>query len=93
MYYFWICNCNKVELIVIDPLLVMHDGQNVFNASTSFLGHSWRASQTIDKLIVEGNMEEIVVVAIYNTADRTDDYTVFLLFLIFLFVSEIKCQQ
>jgi predicted alpha/beta superfamily hydrolase len=57
------------------PVLIMHDGQNVFNASTSFAGVSWSAADTIDTLIVDGAMEQIIVVGVYNTPDRIDEYT------------------
>lgn len=57
------------------PLLVMHDGQNVFNASTAAFGVSWRAQPTLDRLVAQGSMQQVAVVAIYNTADRIDDYT------------------
>lgn len=57
------------------PLLLMHDGQNVFNASTAFMGHSWEAATTIDSLIMGETLEEIVVVAVDNTPDRIDELT------------------
>lgn len=53
----------------------MHDGQNVFNDSTSFQGISWRASETMNELIVEGGMREVIVVALYNTPNRNNEYT------------------
>ena len=55
--------------------LVMHDGENVFNASTSFGGVSWQADVTIDVEVAEGNMRPIAIVAPYNTADRIAEYT------------------
>eukprot|EP00656_Telonema_subtile_P050100 TRINITY_DN6399_c0_g1_i5.p1 TRINITY_DN6399_c0_g1~~TRINITY_DN6399_c0_g1_i5.p1 ORF type:complete len:413 (+),score=87.00 TRINITY_DN6399_c0_g1_i5:97-1335(+) len=55
--------------------LVMCDGENVFNDSTSFGGVSWGAQATIDANILSGNMREIAVVAVYNTAERMDEYT------------------
>jgi predicted alpha/beta superfamily hydrolase len=53
----------------------MHDGENVFNDSTSFAGRSWRASTTLDALAAEGVLPPLIVAALYNTADRMDDYT------------------
>lgn len=55
--------------------LVMHDGENVFNDSTSFGGRSWRASETIDALVGKGTMRPIAVVAPYNSASRIAEYT------------------
>lgn len=43
-------------------LLVMHDGQNLFNDSTSFLGQAWRCQDTVNALVVSGHMREIVIV-------------------------------
>ncbi len=57
-------------------ILIMQDGQNIFNDSTAFGGVSWKASETLDSLIVNGKMREIIVVAIDNAGlDRTDEYT------------------
>lgn len=56
------------------PTLVAHDGQNMFNDSTSFAG-SWRLSETLDNLIGRGKMEEVIVVAVDNTVNRTAELT------------------
>ncbi len=58
-----------------DNVLVMSDGENVFNDSTSFQGVSWRAQQALDQLILSGEIEPVVVVAPYNTAERMAEYT------------------
>lgn len=42
------------------PVIYMHDGQNLFNNSTSFAGE-WNVDETMDKLIEEGNRESIIV--------------------------------
>ena len=55
-------------------VLVMHDGQNLFNDSTSFMV-AWHCQDTINKLVVEGGMEEVAIVGLYNTPDRNDEYT------------------
>lgn len=57
-------------------VLIMHDGQNLFNASTSFGGIAWMCQNTVDALVNEGTMREIVIVGVYNPdAARTDQYT------------------
>merc|ERR1711991_87592 len=56
-------------------VIVMHDGQNLFNDSTSFLGIAWNIQTTMDEQIVEGGMREVVVVGLYNTPARNDEYT------------------
>jgi predicted alpha/beta superfamily hydrolase len=57
------------------PVLYMHDGQNVFDPATSFLGVDWQVDEVADRLIRERKMQEIIIVAIYNTPDRRDDYS------------------
>ena len=58
------------------PVLYMHDGQNVFDPATSFAGNDWRLDETVSGLIKEGKLEEIIIVAIYNTNDRLKEYSV-----------------
>jgi predicted alpha/beta superfamily hydrolase len=57
------------------PVLYMHDGQNVFDPMTSFLGVDWQVDENADRLIREGKMQEILIVGIYNTPDRGQDYS------------------
>lgn len=52
----------------------MHDGQNLFNDSTSFSG-AWHCQDTVNQQVVEGTMEEVLIVGVYNTPDRLDEYT------------------
>jgi len=56
-------------------ILVMHDGQNLFNASTSFAGVAWECQLTVNTLVVEGLMEEIMIIGVYNTPNRNNEYT------------------
>ncbi len=56
------------------PVLYMHDGQNLFDPRTSFLGVDWQMDETADSLIRQGKMEEIIIVGLYNTADRLEEY-------------------
>jgi predicted alpha/beta superfamily hydrolase len=57
------------------PVLYMHDGQNVFDPVTSFLGYDWRADEVADSLIRAQAIEEIIVVGINNTPDRMTEYS------------------
>ncbi len=57
------------------PVLYMHDGQNVFDASTSFLGVEWNADEHAEQLITSGKIEPIIIVAVYNSSARIDEYT------------------
>ena len=57
------------------PVLYLHDGQNCFDAATSFAGE-WRADETAGELIEAGKIKPIVMVAIANGgAARIDEYT------------------
>jgi predicted alpha/beta superfamily hydrolase len=53
----------------------MHDGQNVFNPATSFIGFDWRADEVADSLIRAQAIEEIIIVGINNTPDRMTEYS------------------
>jgi predicted alpha/beta superfamily hydrolase len=58
------------------PVLYMHDGQNIFDASTSFGGVEWGVDETANRLIGSGSMEEVIIVGIYNSGgNRIYEYT------------------
>jgi len=58
------------------PVLYMHDGQNIFDASTSFNGIEWSADETAEKLINEGVIKPIIIVGIYNAgSERINEYS------------------
>ncbi len=59
------------------PVLYMHDGQNVFDARTSFGGVEWEADETAERLILAGEIEPLIIVAIYNNESRLEEYTPF----------------
>lgn len=57
------------------PVLYMHDGQNLFDESTSFAGE-WRADETAERLIGEAKIRPVIIVAIANAgAARVVEYT------------------
>jgi predicted alpha/beta superfamily hydrolase len=57
------------------PVLYMHDGQNLFDAATSSFGTEWRVDETINAAVRNGQMDEVIVVGIYNTSNRIWEYT------------------
>ncbi len=57
------------------PVLYMHDGQNIFDPSTSYIGIDWQIDETADSLIRAGEIPPIIIVGIFNTSDRTLEYT------------------
>lgn len=56
-------------------VLIMHDGQNLFNPKTSAFGTAWMAQDTLDQSIVTGKSDEVIVAGPYNTNDRNNEYT------------------
>lgn len=57
------------------PVLYMHDGQNLFDAATAFIGIEWGADETADRLIRAGAIPPIIIVGIANTPERMNEYT------------------
>lgn len=57
------------------PVLYMHDGQNIFDAAASSFGYEWRLDEVADSLIRIREIEEIIIVAIYNTDERSAEYS------------------
>jgi len=59
------------------PVLYLQDGQNLFDASTSFIkGSFWDVQTTSDRLTEEGVIEPLIAVGIYNTGvARMEEYT------------------
>jgi predicted alpha/beta superfamily hydrolase len=58
------------------PVLYMHDGQNLFDGTTSYIrGQDWRIGQTADEEIQGGRVEPLIIVGIYNTKSRIGEYT------------------
>jgi predicted alpha/beta superfamily hydrolase len=54
----------------------MHDGQNLFDGATSFIpGQDWRVDETAQRLITIGKVEPLIIVGVYNTKDRINEYT------------------
>lgn len=56
------------------PVIYMHDGQNVFDAATSYVGE-WRVDETLESLYNEGI--EAVVVGIPSTEERVHELAPF----------------
>lgn len=52
------------------PVLYLQDGQNVFDAATSFAGVEWSVDETAQRLVRENAIEPLIIVAIANTGDE-----------------------
>lgn len=59
------------------PVLYLHDGQNLFDGSTSFIqGQDWHVGHTTDAEIQARRVEPLIIVGIYNTGKaRIQEYT------------------
>lgn len=53
-------------------VLLMHDGQNLFDPKKAAFGTAWLIQNTLNTLMAEGKMREIVVVGVWNTNDRNN---------------------
>lgn len=57
------------------PVLYLQDGQNVFDAATSFSGVEWAVDETAERLIKENLIEPLIVVAVANMGEeRVHEY-------------------
>lgn len=57
------------------PVLYLNDGQNLFEASTSFTGVEWQVDETSERLVREGVILPMMVVGIDNAGkDRLREY-------------------
>ena len=57
------------------PVLYLHDGQNLFDAATAAFGVEWQADESAQRLIAEQKISPVILVGIWNTSDRIDEYT------------------
>jgi len=62
----------------LEPLpmrvVYMHDGQNLFDPRTSYLGVDWGVGRTMSRLVTEKKVPPTMVVGIWNTAARLQEY-------------------
>ncbi len=57
------------------PVLYLNDGQNLFEAATSFTGVEWQVDETSDRLIREGVVPPMMIVGMDNGGkDRLREY-------------------
>ena len=55
-------------------VLYMHDGQNLFDKNTAGYGMEWQIDETLDRLIQEKKVRPTIVVGIWNTPKRLQEY-------------------
>ena len=56
------------------PVLYMQDGQNIFDPATSAFGIDWQMDETCDSLIRNKIIDPLIIVGIYNTKERMNEY-------------------
>jgi predicted alpha/beta superfamily hydrolase len=64
------------------PVLYMHDGQNLFDESTSYAGVTWEAHIALEKAMIRGESDGVILVGIDNASidgnevvGRLDEYS------------------
>src|SRR4051794_26588683 len=55
-------------------VLYMHDGQNLFDKATAGYGMEWEIDEHLSKLIVDRRVRPTIVVGIWNTPKRLQEY-------------------
>jgi len=57
------------------PVLYLNDGQNMFDAATSFAGVEWGVDETAQRLTTKRLIEPVIIVAVANVGnDRIHEY-------------------
>ena len=57
------------------PVLYMHDGQNLFDPRLASTGIDWGVDEAVVRSAAAGRMPEVIVVGVWNTADRMREYS------------------
>jgi predicted alpha/beta superfamily hydrolase len=56
------------------PVFYLHDGQNLFDPTTSFGGNAWGCDETAEVLVRGGEIPPLILVGVANTPDRLREY-------------------
>jgi len=70
----WLPDAVKLDTQERYPVLYMHDGQNLFDPGTAFLGVDWGMVGTVHGLIREGVIPPVIVVGIWSATARAREY-------------------
>ncbi len=59
------------------PILLLHDGQNLFDGALSYIkGNTWRCGESADAEVAAGRVESLILVGVGNAgAERMAEYT------------------
>ncbi len=56
------------------PVIYMHDGQNLFNPETAFIGIDWGIDKALERIASDNRDMATLVVGIWNTPQRFAEY-------------------
>jgi len=56
------------------PVIYMQDGQNLFIADSANIGEEWGVDEAVTKLVKNRKIPEVIVVGIWNTPKRYQEY-------------------
>lgn len=59
----------------IRNILYMHDGQNLFDPTTTWNNQAWMVRESLDSLITHGHIEHTLLVALPHSTYRHSEYT------------------
>jgi len=71
----WLPPGYETNLFERYAVLYMHDGQNIIDPATSTFQIDWQLDEAADSLIRKKLIEPIIIVGIYNTSDRDEEYS------------------
>ncbi len=74
-FFVWLPSGYNDNSVKRYPVLYMLDGQNLIDPKTSFAGKDWQVDETVTRLIREHKIKEIIIVGIYNSKDRLEEYS------------------
>jgi len=57
------------------PVLYLNDGQDLFDPATAEGGRDWQVDETVERLISEELIEPMIIVGIYSSDDRLEEYS------------------
>lgn len=55
-------------------VLYMHDGQMLFDATSTWNGQEWRVDETINSLLQNYKIKDVIVVGVWNSSNRYAEY-------------------
>jgi len=55
-------------------VLYMHDGQMLFDATSTWNNQEWKVDETLSQLMQNGSIPDVIVVGIWNSSNRYSEY-------------------